>query len=222
MYYSGLRRCGFVVSCLLAATTATPISGYARSRSSMTISGNTTNFMSSLQERDRYNYEGLHETPYQLQTLNQAYSDAITLALLALNPPSTISPDTANQIYEKYFPQADKATVMKVYETIIGGNTHTGNAKFGQVTVDLEDSKRVCPPPGHGYYTSTDAQYYITICPDFWNGAFTELPYCSAAAVDSISSQQMMIPGSSMLIMFVYVSCHPPISSGSNRYTSIH
>ena len=169
----------------------------------MIISRNTTNFIRSLQERDIYNYEGLHQTPFQLQTLNKAYSDAITLALLAMNPPSTIPPETANQIFEKYFPNSDKGTVMKVYQNIIGGNTHTGNARFAQVTVDLEDARGVCPAPGSGFYINTDAESYITICPDFWAEGVNDLPYCSAVAVDSISSDRMITPGSAMLKMFM-------------------
>lgn len=168
----------------------------------MVILESTTNFMSSLQERDRYNYVGVYDNS-RLPILNQAYSDAITLALLAMNPPSTISPDTANQIYEKYFPQSDKATVMKVYQNIIGGNTHTGNAQFSQVTVDLADAQGICPPSGSGFYANTDSQFSITICPDFWTDGYGKLPYCSAVAVDSILSEQMITPGSAMLKMFV-------------------
>ena len=169
----------------------------------MIVFRNTTDLWRSLQERHIYNYEGLHQNSFQLQTLNTAFSDAITLALLAMNPPSTIPPETANQIFEKYFPNSDKETVMKVYQNIIGGNTHTGNARFAHVTVDLEDARGVCPPPGSGFYINTDAEFYITICPDFWAEGVNELPYCSAVAVDSISSHRMVTPGSAMLSIFV-------------------
>ncbi|KAL8851776.1 MAG: hypothetical protein Q9221_003290 [Calogaya cf. arnoldii] len=85
-------------------------------------------------------------TPHQREVLDKAFTTALEMAQIA-NQPRRMSAATADMIFAKYFPIADKAAVIRVFKKILG-NTYPrqGHPGFANVTVDMANTKGICPP----------------------------------------------------------------------------
>ncbi|KAL8830409.1 MAG: hypothetical protein Q9170_005746 [Blastenia crenularia] len=152
----------------------------------------------------RYHYQGTFDWPEHRLILDKAFDDAILMSLLASNPAS-MPIDQANDIYNKYFPQSDKAEIMQVYENIVGGNSHTGAPELSDLTIDLDDTARTCrTPDGRDMWASTDRVWKITICPRFWLNIGNR-PRQTCSDLGPVASWAMMIPGASILHEFTHL-----------------
>lgn len=123
------------------------------------------------------------------------------MALFAANPVS-IPIDQANDIYNKYFPQSDKAQVMRVYQNIIRGSSPTRSPNFANITVDLDGNDDTCgDSDGKNIYVNTDGSTKITICPVFWH-YIGHWPRKTCSEIGTVTSWAMMIPGAAILHEF--------------------
>ena len=152
-----------------------------------------------------YSYQG-SMTPRQREVLDKGFIIALEMAQNAILPRG-IKAKTADKIYEKYFPAADRAEVHQVYKNIVGPTyPRQGNPKLADITVDLANTTGVCPPesnePGRKvWFVYTDGHSTLEFCPDFWLyiGNWLE-PSCQE--VGNIVSHVMNVPGASILHEF--------------------
>lgn len=97
--------------------------------------------------------------------------------------------------------------VMSIINQIVGGNTHTGNTTLSTIAVDVNDNKKLCPPPGDGnfYLMHIDPEGYITVCPDFWTYSGNR-PSTQCSDLSDITSLQMELytPGATVFHEFIH------------------
>ena len=157
--------------------------------------------MPSLSKRDEYTFvPGI--SSHQHSVLTKAYSDAIFLALNALHPPPSISPDEGATAFNRYFPPHTQSIVNRVFNTIVGGNINSGNAAFQHLLIDVNDHNNLCGTTGLSNFINRNGTI-ITICPEFWT-YIGDLPERSCADLpDDIVSWQMVFPGDSILNMLL-------------------
>ncbi|KAL6717716.1 hypothetical protein ACLMJK_005631 [Lecanora helva] len=139
---------------------------------------------------------------HQQAILIEAFSDAIFLALNALNPPSTIPISQQRSIFDKYFPLQSKSAVDSVFESIVGGNVHTGNAAFAHLLVTVTDSNNLCSGEGVEKYMSR-SDLTIVVCSPFWT-AFGKVREKTCADIsENIMSWPMSTSGDVVLNMLI-------------------
>ncbi len=153
---------------------------------------------SSLPKRDRYTYiPGIRSS--QQAILDQAFSDAIFLAVNVREPPESVPYELQKSIFNKYFPPDAVPVASDIFNRIVGGNSHTGNADFARLLVDVNDSHNVCANDKAKNYINRDGNL-IRICPNFWSDVTKKT---CAELPENIVSWQMTFPGDAIFNMLL-------------------
>ena len=172
-----------------------------------------------MQKREEFTFiPGI--TTIQYAVLTQAFSDAIFLALNAIEPPTAMPIEQRNRIFNNYFPPDAQEIIQHMYSGIVGGDIHRGSAVFSHLVVDVNDSSNICNVNGVSNYINRNGTI-ITVCPKFWT-SLGDLPAKTCADLSGdIVSWQMASPGSAIFALLLGYIGENAIEGKSIIYYSI-